>query len=111
LSTDAIWNITVTVGEMTLGHHIAQHLLERHLAASVQVVGPIVSHYWWQGERHEAREFQCQIKAPAAHYAAIEQAVTAMHPYAVPEIFAVPILAAPENYRRWIDENTRGGER
>ena len=102
-------NITVSVNGLGLGHAIADRVLEARLAASVQLVGPIVSHYWWRDERHEAREFLCLIKTTETHYEAIETIVTELHPYEVPELYATQIDRAPGPYRDWIDRTTNGG--
>ena len=44
------------------------------------------------------------IKAPAAHYERLEQAIIASHPYELPEIIAVPIKRGFEQYLQWINE-------
>jgi len=109
MADNAPIQITVAVNGLGLGHEIAARLLGDRLAASVQLIGPIVSHYWWEDSLHEAREFLCQIKTIAARYAAIEAIVDALHPYEVPEIYATPIVKAPGPYRDWIDRYTNGG--
>jgi periplasmic divalent cation tolerance protein len=69
---------------------IASLLVERQLAACVQVVGPIVSRYRWQGEVEEAREWQCSAKTTGGAYEAVEAAIREVHSYDEPEIIATP---------------------
>ena len=72
---------------------IAGELVERRLAACVQVVGPISSTYRWHGQIETTQEWQCWAKSRRDLYDQIEQAIRQLHPYEVPEILAVPILA------------------
>ena len=103
--------VTTSVNELSLGQTIARHLLEKRLAASVQLVGPIVSQYWWQDALHEAREFLCLIKTTVDRYAEVEAVISELHGYEVPEIFATPMTHAPRAYRDWVDRYASGGER
>lgn len=83
---------------------IARALVEERLAACVQVVGPITSTYRWRGAVETAQEWQCWAKSRRDLYDAIEQAIGRLHPYEVPEILAVPILAGSAGYLAWLDE-------
>jgi periplasmic divalent cation tolerance protein len=83
---------------------IAQALVERRLAACVQIVGPITSVYRWQGKIQTAQEWQCLVKSRRALYTPIERAIRELHPYQVPEILALPVLAGSEAYLNWIDQ-------
>jgi periplasmic divalent cation tolerance protein len=88
---------------------IASSLVEERLAACVQVVGPIVSHYRWRGEVEEEREWQCLAKTTLARYPEVETAIRRLHSYEEPEIIAIPILAASPTYLAWLDENIAEG--
>ena len=81
---------------------IARELVESRLAACVQIVGPITSTYRWQGKIEMAEEWQCWTKSRRDLYDAIEQAIRRLHPYEVPEILAVPVLAGSASiWRGW----------
>src|SRR5262245_14557916 len=82
---------------------IAAALVERRLAACVQVAGPITSTFRWEGEVQTATEWQCIAKTRAALYAGVEAAIRELHPYQVPEIVAMPIASGSEAYLEWID--------
>ena len=102
--TDCLQVLT-TVGSEEEAGRIALLLVERRLAACVQVVGPIVSRYRWQGAIEEEREWQCLAKTTGAAYGAVEAAIRAAHSYDEPEIVATPIVAGAAGYLAWIEEN------
>jgi len=97
--------VLTTAGSEEEAGRIASLLVERRLAACVQVVGPIVSRYRWQGEVEEEREWQCLAKTTRAAYEAVEAAIREVHSYDEPEIIATPIVAGSAGYLAWIDEN------
>jgi periplasmic divalent cation tolerance protein len=99
--------VLTTAGSEEEAERIASLLVERRLAACVQVVGPIVSRYRWQGEVEEAREWQCLAKTTGAAYAAVEATIRETHSYEEPEIVATPILAGSAGYLAWIEENVK----
>ncbi|HUX75775.1 MAG TPA: divalent-cation tolerance protein CutA [Anaerolineae bacterium] len=82
---------------------IARALIEKRLAGCVQIIGPITSTYWWQGEIKTAEEWLCLIKTRADLYEPLEAAIKEVHPYDVPEILAVPVVAGSKDYLRWLD--------
>ena len=102
--TDYIQVVT-TVDDREKAGQIARHLLERRLAGCVQVDGPIVSAYWWQGEIETAEEWRCVIKTSADRYADVERAIRAVHPYDEPEILACPVVFGSETYLAWLQDS------
>ncbi len=86
---------------------IARALVEKRLAACVQVLGPVTSTYWWEGKIETNHEWQCWIKTRRDLYEQIEQAIRKLHSYAVPEIVAVPIVAGSESFLAWIDDELK----
>jgi periplasmic divalent cation tolerance protein len=82
---------------------IATALVERRLAACVQVLGPIASHYRWRGKVERESEWQCLAKTAAARYKELEATIRELHSYEEPEIVALPILAGSTGYLAWID--------
>jgi periplasmic divalent cation tolerance protein len=82
---------------------IARAVVEKRLAACVQVIGPITSTYWWQGEIETAEEWMCVIKSRRDLYERLEEAIREVHPYDVPEILAVPVIAGSKSYLEWLD--------
>ncbi len=85
---------------------IAHVLVERRLAACVQIVGPISSIYHWRGAMETAQEWQCWIKSRGDLFDRIEQTIREIHPYEVPEILALPVLAGSADYLAWLEQET-----
>jgi periplasmic divalent cation tolerance protein len=102
--TEHVQVLTTTGSEEEAGR-IAVLLVERRLAACVQVVGPIVSRYRWQGAIEETREWQCLVKTTGGAYEVVEAAIREAHSYDEPEIIATPIVAGSAGYLAWIEEN------
>ena len=100
-----IWYIQVitTVASRADALRIAQDLVGKRLAGCVQIVGPITSTYWWQGQIEESEEWQCQIKSRQDLFEALEAAILDVHPYKVPEILATPIAAGGKDYLTWLE--------
>ncbi len=100
--------VVTTVAHRQDAERIARGLVERRLAACVQVVGPIASTYWWQGRIETAEEWQCWAKSRGSLYDEIERSIRELHPYEVPEILAVPVLAGGADYLAWLDAEVKG---
>ncbi len=81
-------------------------LVEQRLAACVQIVGPMTSIYRWKGKIETASELLCLIKTRRALFPQLEQTLTGLHPYEVPQIVAVPIEKGNAPYLRWLEEET-----
>jgi periplasmic divalent cation tolerance protein len=103
--TDYIQVVTTTERRED-AERIARSLVEERLAACAQVSGPITSTYRWQGKIETAHEWQCWAKSRRDLYAQIEQAIRRLHPYEIPEILAMPILAGSADYLAWLEGET-----
>lgn len=100
--------ITTTTGKRQDAEQIAAELVSRRLAGCVQVSGPIVSTFRWQGKVETAEEWMCVIKTSRDQLAAIQKAFVEIHPYEVPEIIATPIVDGSEAYLKWLGEQLNG---
>ena len=101
--------VLTTVSSEEDAKRIADDLLDRRLAACVQVVGPILSRYRWQGKLEQAQEWQCLAKTEAALYERVEAAIRESHSYDEPEIIAMPVVAGSAGYLAWVSENVGDG--
>ena len=88
---------------------LAALLVERRLAACVNVLSPCTSVYRWQGEIQRDEEHPLLIKTTQDRYAELELLIRANHPYELPEIIAVPIVRGQPAYLQWIFSETRAG--
>jgi periplasmic divalent cation tolerance protein len=100
--------VVTTTANRQDAERIARALVEQRLAACVQIVGPITSTYRWKGEIETSEEWQCWAKSRGELFERIEQAIRHLHPYEVPEILAVPVVAGSEKYLAWLWEETEG---
>jgi periplasmic divalent cation tolerance protein len=84
---------------------VARALVDRRLAACVNVLPPMQSVYRWEGRVDEAAERQLVIKTTAARVDELKSAVASLHPYDVPEFVVVPISGGSDAYLRWLVES------
>jgi periplasmic divalent cation tolerance protein len=105
--TEAVQVLTTTDREDEAAR-LARVLLDGRLAACVQVVGPITSHYWWEGEQETASEWLCVAKTRADLLDAVVETIAREHTYDTPEITATPIVGGLDRYLGWIASATRG---
>lgn len=94
--------VVTTTDKKEDAEKIAFSLVEKKIAACVQIVGPITSIYRWKGNIETAEEWQCVIKSRKNLYDEIEKAIKSVHSYEVPEIMAVPIVAGSGDYLEWL---------
>ena len=85
---------------------LAAVLIEQRLAACVNVQAPCTSVYRWQGKVETATEVPVFIKTTRERYPALEAAIRAHHPYELPEIIAVPLVAGLPAYLEWVHTET-----
>jgi len=94
-----------TVGTPEDAERIARALVERGLAACVNVVPGVTSFYRWKGKLEKDEERLLVIKTRAERLPALQEALVSLHPYEVPEAIALSIEAGHEPYLRWLDES------
>lgn len=105
-SADSTLTVTTTFGNRADGEALASELVERRLAACVQLVGPIHSTFRWEGRIEAAEEWLLIIKTRSERYAELERAILAVHPYDMPEIVAHPVTQGSAGYLSWIARET-----
>src|SRR5476651_740910 len=84
---------------------LAALLIERRLAACVNILAPCASVYRWQGEIQHDEEHPL-IKTVHHRYAELEASIRANHPYELPEIIAVRIAEGLPAYLQWVESET-----
>ena len=88
------------------GQKIADALVERRLAACVNLVPGLRSTYRWKGEICRDDEVLLLIKTRSELFERVKTAILKLHPYELPEVIAVPVSAGHETYLDWIRANT-----
>lgn len=81
---------------------IGTTLVEKQLAACVNLVPGVESIYRWQGKVETAGEILAIFKTTTAAFPAFERALGELHPYEVPEIVAIEPSAVAESYAQWV---------
>lgn len=95
--------VSTTTARKDEAEQIARALVEERLAACVQVIGPITSIYRWQGCVETSEEWLCLVKTRQDHYPQVEASIRKNHPYEVPEILAVQVVAGSPAYLAWLE--------
>ncbi|GAA0705201.1 divalent-cation tolerance protein CutA [Streptomyces malaysiensis subsp. malaysiensis] len=85
---------------------LAGSVVTARLAAGAQIVGPVVSVFWHQGEFGTGEEWQLLFKTRVDRYADLEAHLLEHHPWKNPEVSAVPIVAGSDAYLRWVERTT-----
>ena len=98
--------VSTTTDKREDAEHISKAIVENKLAACVQISGPITSIYWWNDNMEESEEWLITMKTRKELYPKLEQAIKNFHPYEVPEIVAVPIIAGSKEYLDWLEKGT-----
>jgi len=86
---------------------LAGELVERRLAACVNILAPCRSVYRWKGAVQHEEEHPMLIKTTAERYPAIEAAIRAGHPYELPEIVALDVVHGLPAYLAWVSGETQ----
>ncbi|WP_295454724.1 divalent-cation tolerance protein CutA [uncultured Thiodictyon sp.] len=86
---------------------IAERLVGERLAACVNLLPGLTSIYRWQGAIERETEVLLLIKTVAGHLPALTETLRGLHPYAVPEIIALPITEGLPDYLSWVSTCTQ----
>ena len=97
--------VLMTAADGAEAARIAELLVNKKLAACVQLLPEIESVYRWNGEVQRDKEVLMLAKTTAAQFVDLERVVREIHSYDTPEIIAVPMAHVSEPYRVWLVDN------
>ena len=97
--------VLTTAGSQDEAQKIASALVERRLAACVNIVPRIESVYRWQGKVESATEWLLIIKIEAKTFERVRDAIKELHSYELPECVMIEITDGSKAYLEWIGEN------
>jgi periplasmic divalent cation tolerance protein len=99
--------VLTNLPDRAAAERLADALIEKRLAACINILAPCRSVYRWQGKVQHDEEHPVLIKTTAERYPALEAAIRAGHPYELPEVIAVPIERGLPAYLEWVAAETK----
>jgi periplasmic divalent cation tolerance protein len=95
--------VLTTVADNERAEELARTLVDEHLAACVNVHGPMTSFYRWKGAVERDAERQLVIKTTRDRLPALEARLKALHAYELPEFIVLSVEGGSPEYLEWID--------
>ena len=84
-------------------------LVEQRLAACVNILPGMVSHYWWEGKLERGQEVVMIVKTRAALAEPVRTFVKEQHSYDTPSIVVLPVESVDQTYLKWMLKETAAG--
>ena len=98
--------VYMTAESMDEAREIGKLLVEKRLAACVNIIENMTSIYWWEGQVQEGRETVLIAKSQAIHLPRLIEEVRAAHSYSCPCVVAMPICEGNPDFLEWIRQET-----
>lgn len=102
--------VATTTDSEDAARALAAGVVDAHLGACAQIVGPITSVYRWEGAIETAQEWRVEVKSAADRVDALVKHLTEHHTYDVPEVIVTPITSGHAEYLSWLVSETREGQ-
>ena len=97
--------VLVTAPDLKTARALTRIVLEQRLAACVNLVPRLESHYWWQGKLEQGNEVLMVLKTSRSRLNALEKCLLSNHPYDTCEILALPLASGTKRYLKWLTES------
>src|SRR5271157_3100117 len=94
--------VLTTIGSKELAEKLAGQLVERRLAACVNIVGPVRSVYRWKEKIEQEEEYLLLIKTTTSRAAQLQAAFEELHPYELPECVELVVDGGSQEYLAWL---------
>ncbi|HKD82940.1 MAG TPA: divalent-cation tolerance protein CutA [Candidatus Angelobacter sp.] len=98
--------VLTTAGSADEAKKIAHALVERRLAACVNIVPRVESVYRWKGQVESAEEWLLLIKTRSSAFERVRDAITELHSYELPECVMLELAEGDKAYLDWLAKNT-----
>ena len=96
-----------TCGSEEEAHRLAAALIERRLAACVNIPAPVTSVYRWKGVVERTQEWMLLIKSRRELLPKLREVLESAHSYELPEVLAMPVIDGSPTYLAWLDAETQ----
>lgn len=103
--------VLVTAPNLKTARNLARAALDARLAACVNIVPGVESHYWWLNRVESAREILLVLKTTQRRLPALRRLILARHPYDTPEFIALKIDQGAPRYLDWILQSVQAPAR
>jgi periplasmic divalent cation tolerance protein len=107
MAQDGLQVIFVTAPDAHVGRKLARTILGRRLAACVNIISGLESHYWWQGKLDQSAEVLLLIKTTKAKLKPLQKLVLEKHPYDTPEFVVFPANMVSRKYMDWVRDSVK----
>ncbi|HUB08559.1 MAG TPA: divalent-cation tolerance protein CutA [Myxococcales bacterium] len=98
--------VALSTAPASAARALARALVRERLCACVNVVPGVGSVYRWKGRIHEDRESLLVMKLAAASLPALRRRLSAVHPYELPELVALPVAGGLPAYLSWVERES-----
>lgn len=99
--------VLVTAPNRRVARALAAAALQARLAACVNLVPALESHYWWQGRLVKGAEVLLILKTRRRLLRALEGLILVRHPYDTPEFVVLPLTGGSARYLAWLGASVR----
>lgn len=106
MDNDNLILVLTNLPSRDMARKLASQIVAEKLAACVNISPDILSIYNWDGEQQADTEVQLMIKTRQTCYAKLEALILGQHPYDLPEIIAIPLVAGLPAYLDWVRKET-----
>ena len=100
--------VLVSCPTRAIARRLASRLVEGRLAACVNILSGVDSTFRWQGKTERCREVLLLIKTTRKRLPQLTRSIVKLHPYDVPEVIALPLVAGHRPYLQWIHQSVTG---
>lgn len=106
LSPESVVMVFSNAPDTLTAKRIAHYVVEEGLVACANLGAASLSMYMWQGNLEGASEIPLTFKTTVRRIDALLARITQLHPYDVPEVLVVPVVAGLDTYVRWVQDET-----
>ncbi len=99
--------VLVTAPDLKTARSLAKAALEARLAACINLVPKIESHYWWEGKLESGGEVLMVLKTTTDALTDLEKLILIKHPYDTPEFVVLSMSGGNERYLDWLSRSLK----